>query len=205
MINTDADMDIDDERFKYVPTGSAVDKAMLQLLLDNETDVPALLQARETNNTKKLFIPFEPTRKRSLQAHLHGQDTVRVVVKGAPEIIVEKCSQCLNGNGEPADIDGAAIQDAMDKLIDDPSSLNDEMIRGVSRPTEFFLRPIAYAYKDFDLGEFEKMMKDNNGFEAEESRHLLEEELTYLATFFLHDDPKDGINEVWKNLHDAEI
>lgn len=88
MINTDADMDIDDERFKYVPTGSAVDKAMLQLLLDNDIDVPALLQARETNNTKKLFIPFDPLRKRSLQAHLHGQDTVRIVIKGAPEVIV---------------------------------------------------------------------------------------------------------------------
>lgn len=93
----------------------------------------------------------------------------------------------------------------MDKLIDDPSSLNQDMIPRVSRPTEFFLRPIAYAYKDMDLSEFETKMKECNNFETEESRQVLEEELTYLATFFLHDDPKDGINEVWKNLHDAEI
>jgi len=36
LVNTDADMDINDQEFKYIPTGSAVDKAMIQLLLDQE-------------------------------------------------------------------------------------------------------------------------------------------------------------------------
>lgn len=79
---------------------------MLEFLLDQNIDVPALLQARETNNTKKMFIPFSPMRKRSLQAHLVEADKVRIVIKGAPEILVPKCTKYVNGDGQEEDLGG---------------------------------------------------------------------------------------------------
>lgn len=81
----------------------------------------------------------------------------------------------------------------------------EDVLPSAARPSHFFLRPIAYAYKDMDLDAFEALRKQCSDFEKEEDRVELEGELTFLANFFLHDEPKDSVEEVWKNLHEAEI
>lgn len=64
------------------------------------------MQKRETENSKQLFIPFEPTRKRSLQAHIVDGETVRIVLKGAPEKLLPMCTQFVDGDGNVANQEG---------------------------------------------------------------------------------------------------
>jgi magnesium-transporting ATPase (P-type) len=47
-------------------------------------------------------IPFNPHRKRSIVALQHPDmdDIVRVYVKGAPEIIILKCTKTIGINGQ---------------------------------------------------------------------------------------------------------
>ena len=62
------------------------------------------------------------------------------------------------------------------------------------------LKALTFGYRDFNLDEFEAMKKANNNFEDEESRGLIESQLTLLASVGLSDPLRDGIGEAIEKL-----
>ena len=62
------------------------------------------------------------------------------------------------------------------------------------------LKALTFGYRDFNLDEFEAMKKANNNFEDEESRSLIESQLTLLASVGLSDPLRDGIGEAIEKL-----
>ena len=57
------------------------------------------------------------------------------------------------------------------------------------------LKTLTFGYRDFNLDEFEAMKKANNNFEDEESRSLIESQLTLLASVGLSDPLREGIDK----------
>jgi magnesium-transporting ATPase (P-type) len=88
-------------------------------------------------------IPFSTLRKRSLTAvrHPHNEEIVRIYIKGAPEVIVSKCTRTYH-------VDGKVIP-----LDDDQTNyiLNDILIQ---KFTTAGYRTLAFAFKDLTIDEF---------------------------------------------------
>ena len=94
ILNSDARMEMDDKEHKYVPCGSPVEVALLKFLTSNNQSVQDLLIRRERDYKLLTMIPFSSTRKRmtvAYQIQYGDENTVRIVVKGAPEYIIPLC------------------------------------------------------------------------------------------------------------------
>ena len=116
-----------------------------------------------------LWIPFSSDRKRMTVAYaLKGDNTVRLVVKGAPEYVVPMCNSKLNDFNQPE-----GFNDKESYLRD---VIEEQLIkgRGLSQEKPTGLKAITIAYRDFDRQDFENMKTTNNGFEEEDSRRLIE-------------------------------
>ena len=109
------------------------------------------------------MIPFSAIRKRSIVAMRHPdlEDTVRVYLKGAPELIINKCTRTfgLDGNNAP-------LTDWQLNYI-----LNDIVSKEF---TTKGYRAMAFAYKDMNIEEFQNLKKESNNFQNEQDREALE-------------------------------
>ena len=92
LLCNDAHMQMDGVQYK--PVGSPVEQALLNMLLNAGVSVQEKLVERERDYALQLWIPFSSDRKRMTVAYsLKDQpQTVRLVVKGAPENIVPMCN-----------------------------------------------------------------------------------------------------------------
>jgi len=168
---------------------------MLNFLFNNHCDVPQKLQAKELKSKQLTFIPFSSTRKRSLVANTLDEETVRIIVKGAPEFILNCCTAVMDGNCESGDFGEENATAQYEKITEVISSAADDM----------YLKPITYAYKDMAVSDFEALKSENNDFEKEEHRQCLESELTYVATFYLQDGLRDSVHDASDELFMAGI
>lgn len=62
------------------------------------------------------------------------------------------------------------------------------------------LKALTFGYRDFNLEDFESLKKANNNFEDEETRSLIESQLTLLASVGLSDPLREGIDEAIEKL-----
>jgi magnesium-transporting ATPase (P-type) len=58
-----------------------------------------MLETKKEESFIELQIPFNSNRKRQTTAVRHKNGKIRVYVKGAPEIVIERCSRTLNKQG----------------------------------------------------------------------------------------------------------
>lgn len=156
-MNSSATLDINDEALRYEPSGNPVDVAMLNHLFNHHVDVPAKMSEKEHKYPNITLIPFSPLRKRTLVVHNMGDDSVRVIIKGAPEYVMPMCTAMLNGNCEAEDFDEEKKQDYLSKI--------EEVVE--EQEKDIFLKPITYAYKDMSLNDFEMLKKTNSDFSLE--------------------------------------
>jgi magnesium-transporting ATPase (P-type) len=195
VLDSNARLDIDDDKLKYVASGNPVEVAMLNFLFTNHCDVPSKLQTKELKSKQFTFIPFSSRRKRSLVAQQLDETTVRIVVKGAPEFILNCCTAAIDGNAESGDFGEENATEQYGKIT--------EVIEGAQ--DGLYLNPITYAFKDMSIEDFESLKQENNGFEKEEHRQCLESELTYVATFYLQDGLRDDVHVASDELFMAGI
>lgn len=104
LYNTEAHIEINENAF-YIPVGNGTECSMIRWLQGNEIPVQKEMLKREGNI--KAWIPFDTNLKRSIIAIKHPDmvDTVRVYVKGAPEIVIENCIRYNDGNNNALPID----------------------------------------------------------------------------------------------------
>ena len=141
-------------------------------------------------------------------------DIVRLVVKGAPEAIVPMCTSKLdslnqmnvfNGRGQDGTdyLDNVVVNDLIvgpnpaTQIVHDGSALEDSQVSLASRSgaNATGLKPITIAYRDFYTNEFVATKNSQNGFEDEQSRTIIENDLTLISTIGLEDPMRKGISE----------
>ena len=73
---------------------------MVNFLVQNRISVIDSLEEKENINNYSLrtVIPFSSTRKKMVVAYKTSEETVRVIVKGAPEEIMLICTKQLNSS-----------------------------------------------------------------------------------------------------------
>lgn len=85
-------MEMDDIDYRYKPDGSPCEVGMLKFL-GKTTNVQDLLAEYNSNVEVELKIPFSSARKRMTVAYYNRDtNTVRLIVKGAPEYLVPLCT-----------------------------------------------------------------------------------------------------------------
>jgi len=128
-------------------------------------------------------IPFSTIRKRQVTAVRlpEQEDTVRIYVKGAPELIVSKCVRTYDIAGKKAPMTDEQMNYIMSDIIQ-------------KKFTTQGYRVLAFAYKDMPFDEFNAMKERNNDFVSENDRIELERDLTFVGAFALQDDLRDNVN-----------
>lgn len=122
-----------------------------------------------------------------------GASKVRIVVKGAPEYVMEQCTQFLNSDGEISE-----LTEEMRNQI-----LNQTIIGNFARDNGY--RTFVYAYKDMNSYDWEHLQAEHNNFAREEDRYIIESDLVFLAGFGLQDNLRKGVIDSVKNLQKANI
>ena len=96
VMNTQAFLETDDKQHKYVSVGSPIEVALLNFLSDNNMAVQDLFVKREREQILLASAPFSSARMCMTVAYMISEinndnekvEKVRVVVKGAPEVVV---------------------------------------------------------------------------------------------------------------------
>ena len=124
---------------------------------------------------------------------------MRVVLKGAPEIVIQKCTHTFTNDLD----DTLKLTDDLKKQVLDRIYNLDLNKKG--NHDKHTYRCFAYAYKDIDSDKWEEMQKEYNNFQKEEDRELIENEMTFVICFALEDPLRQEVSESIKRLQDANI
>lgn len=208
ILNTDAHMQMRQvaDVARYTPVGSPVEVGLLNFVSSQGKPVHELLINRENNYKLMSWIPFSSERRCMTVAFQiqdeHGNDVVRVIMKGAPETVIRKCSAKLDAYCESAHFEGhgddgtATLNDIKRMLISDIVTEGDQQV-------PIGLKTLTFAYKDMSYDEFVEIKSHNQNFETEEGRIALESQLTYIATIGLSDPLRENIDAAIEELNNT--
>ncbi len=154
-------------------------------LLGDPTDASLLIYADENGYNRKemeekyprlMEIPLDSTRKRMTTVNQIGEDRY-ILIKGAPEVLLEKCSQ-IDGEGGVCSIKPEDTENAMKDL---------KMMTGNA------LRVLGFAYRKLDPEE---------DLEGKES---LEKDLTFVGLVGMMDPPREEAKQAIAQAKKAGI
>lgn len=166
------DANIETEKGKPEASGEATEVAIVNSALKENIN--------KDNLYKKMprlkDIPFDSTRKMMSTIHKIN-DEYRIITKGAPDIVIEKCSKIKYGNSIK-NIDA----DTLKKIEKENFNM-----------AENALRVIAVAYKDI------------NTIPNEINSKNIEKDLIFVGLIGMIDPPRDGVKEAVETCRKAGI
>ena len=141
-------------------------------------------------------IPFNSKRKKATTAVLlpgGHDDTVRVFVKGAPEYMLDLCTEFIASDGAVKKLDTHKKEDIIREVV------KEEFARQA-------FRTLLIAYHDMSLTEFNQLKKQNNDFASEADREELEKSgLTVIGIYGMQDPLRPEIKDAVIKCHSAGI
>ncbi len=166
----------------YLPVGNGTEVSLLKWLQDADVAVHDIIQ--EKAGRVLYSMPFDSKLQRSVIAVQHPviENTVRVYIKGAPEIVLPKCNRHYGASGNIEAFDQSKLNYVM----------SDIMVKNMCKESH---RVMAFAVNDFDLDQFEDMKNDTDNFTSDDTLMKLELGQTFLSLIALHDPPRDQIRE----------
>ena len=152
-------------------SGEPTETAIVKEGFHNSKDKNQLYQAMPRVNE----IPFDSNRKMMTTIHKIG-NKYRIITKGAPDVLLERCQKQINGKlGQNSILQKAQIQKENEKMA------------------EKALRVIAVGYKDLD---FLPQKIDTN---------TIESNLIFVGLIGMIDPPREGVKEAVKTCKKAGI
>lgn len=148
VFNSQAYIEMTENSF-YEPVGNGTEVSLIKWLQEAEIPVEEVMYKKAQH--VKVQVPFNSLLKRSIIAVQHPDliDKVRIYVKGAPEIVVPKCTSTYNST----DVPGEALKVPVDG--DFENNWNSQLQSMAQKS----LRAIAFAYRDLEISEFEALME----------------------------------------------
>jgi len=139
-------------------------------------------------------LQFNSKRKRATTVIRHPSQAgkVRIFVKGAPEIIIEKCISFIGQRGEVSDM----TPEKRDRII------YEDVVKKFARKC---YRTLLLAYADYDEAEWEELKAANNNFTSLEDKEAAENGLTMIGVLGLQDPLRPGIAEAVLTCRSAGI
>lgn len=158
-----------------------------------------------------LVISFTSSRKRASivvrdPSKEGTEQEVRVYCKGAPDILFDKTSKMIAKDGSLQDIEEEITVDEALLNKDEEAGVTDTnrgiMERTVKKFAKQAYRTLLITYKDMSMADYEALKQENNGFENESDREVLETDLIAIGIFGLQDPLRptivDSINKCKK-------
>lgn len=156
---------------KLEVNGEPTEVAIINEGLSNGKDKNELYQTMPRVNE----IPFDSNRKMMTTIHKIG-NKYRIITKGAPDVLLERCQKQINGRvGQTSILQKAKIQKENEKMA------------------QKALRVIAVGYKDLD---FLPQKIDTN---------TIESNLIFVGLIGMIDPPREGVKEAVKTCKKAGI
>jgi magnesium-transporting ATPase (P-type) len=173
--NSQSYIEMDENSF-YVPVGNGTEVSLIKWLQAAEIPVHDIMATRDQTGRVCAQVPFNSNLKRSIIAveHPQLQDTVRIYVKGAPEIVIANAQNHYDkdGNKVPFRQDE---KDAIFALMEDKMTTNG-------------FRTLAFSYRDMSINDFRSMMSQMSGdIDSEDEIRHLEQDQTFLSLVALAD------------------
>merc|ERR1719476_1003059 len=101
-------------------------------------------------------------------------DTVRIYVKGAPEIVIANSQSHYNAHGQKEPFDNRAKQGVLGLMTE--------------KMTGNGLRAMAFSYRDMTTQDFSQLMRRMSGdIDSEQEIRVMEDDLCFLALIALKD------------------
>ena len=174
-------------------TGNVTEVGLVKYLTQSRVSTDKMIDQRDKNEV--LFkLPFNSKRKRATTVIRHPSQAgkVRVFVKGAPEIIIEKCVSYLGQRGELLEL-GAEKRDRI---------IYEDVVKKFARKS---YRTLLLAYADYDERKWEELKAQYNNFTNIEDKEAVELGLTFIGIIGLQDPLRPGIADAVKTCHLAGI
>jgi len=96
--------------------------------------------------------------------------------------VINYCGSYINENGQVTVLDEEKKAQILSEVVVEAFAKN-------------ALRTILVTYKDYTVAEFEALSADNNNFEREEDREVLEKDLVATGIFALEDPLRPEVAE----------
>ena len=173
-VNSNA-FEIENESGQFEFVGSATEAALLRFIKERFNAAYSLIRLKVPISRA---IPFSSTRK--LMISVTGGDASRVHLKGAAEIVLEKCKTLMKPNGEICEMTEDDLRD-IKRLLNE---MNSEA-----------LRSIGQAFTEVNLID--------NLNESDES--LIDAEYCWLGVYGIEDPLRSGVNEAVATCQKAGI
>lgn len=110
--------------------------------MSSKIDADVLLERAKQPGFIVFKVPFDSVRKRQTTVVRFDDGTIRVYVKGAPDILITKCDRIYNSDGQVVPLDEGKKA----------SLLGDDAVKPMARKC---LRTIMIAYKDYTTSEWD--------------------------------------------------
>jgi len=140
--NSSAYIEMDDHSF-YVPEGQGTEVSLIKWMQNAEEPVHEFMAQKYQDDVVLATVPFSSTLKKSIIAIKHPElyDTVRVYVKGAPELVLPNCLKHFDEAGTLMDFDAGSRA-----YLEENIMKNQMTTKG--------LRVIAFSYNDMTVAQF---------------------------------------------------
>ena len=173
--------------------GNVTEVGLIKYLTQSKINVEKMIEQRDKNEVV-FKMPFNSKRKRSTMVIRHPSQAgkVRVFVKGAPEIVIEKCQKYIGKSGEIL----AMTADKRDHIIYEDI---------VNKFAKKCYRTLLLAYADYDEARWEELRGSNNNFATIDDKEAVEVSLTMIGIVGLQDPLRPGIAEAVRSCHLAGI
>ena len=174
-------------------TGNVTEVGLIKYLTQSKVNAEKMIEQREKNEI--IFkLPFNSKRKRATTVIKHPSQAgkVRVFVKGAPEIIIEKCVSLIGQRGEVMEM----TPEKRDRII------YEDVVKKFARKC---YRTLLLAYADYDEAKWEELKANRNNFESLEDKEGAEQGLTLIGVVGLQDPLRPGIEQAVRTCHAAGI
>lgn len=164
-------------------TGHQTECGLLQFVKDNGEDYDKVRSV----NPLLGCVSFSSARKRmtSIIQHPTEADKVRILIKGAAEMVLERCTRILTREGQST------------LSLDQKGDIQKSVL---SHYNQQAYRSLGFAYKDVAKAEFEELdLHDGDTVDA------LENDLTFLAVTGIQDPLRDEIVGAVRQCHTSGI
>jgi len=210
--NSSARIERDDEG-EWVTKGNVTEQGLIKFFMAvvGADGCNEQRNALTDENTLQL-ISFSSSRKRASivirNPEEEGTDKeVRIYTKGAPDMLFPKLSGVLDAEGNTKGIEDSVS--CPPELVKIGNEHETTYLGILEKTVKLFaskaFRTILVTYRDMSLSEFESIKAENNDFEKEADREILEQDLVAVGIFGLQDPLRNGIIESIKKVGAAGI
>jgi len=209
--NDGSDKDVTDE---FITRGNVTEQGLIKFFIRALGGQGCVEEKNAlTEDNTLLVISFTSSRKRASivvrDPSKAGTDQeVRVYCKGAPDMLFDYTSNVISADGSIVDLNSSV--NVPENLLNEGESSAQDTHRGLFDRTVLKFAKQAYrtlliTYKDMSMDEYESMKAQNNNFDKESDREVLENGLTAIGIFGLQDPLRPTIVDSIKKCKAAGI